>query len=154
MNKLIIIFCVDSLWGVILKCTSLSSTKSIFHPSSLFYLTYFFFMNENVSATIHVEPFFSPASPTSTRLEGFFRHHHSSFVFYSSCLHTLSSPRGIRASFVRSLACFFVGIQFHFTWEQKYLSTKICYGNSLWFFFPMITKGKQWNPSGKVSNRN
>lgn len=69
----------------------------------------------NGSTILHVEPFCSfsffqfPQLPHPHELEGFFRHHHSSFAFYSlSCLHTFASPQVIhlrRDAFLYFILC-------------------------------------------------
>lgn len=56
---------------------------SIFHPS-------FFLPDLLFSSWMKIYPIYmlNLFFTSSSRLEGFFRHHHSSFVSYSSCLHT------------------------------------------------------------------
>lgn len=89
-----------------------------------------YMLNVNLFSPQHRQP--------QPDLKDFFRHHHSSFVFYSSCLHTLSSPRGIRASFVRFLACFFCGNSI-----PLHLGTKVSpFENLLWKFFVVFLSDK------------
>lgn len=83
--------------------------ESIFHPSPLRRFTWctFSFHEWKKKRISLVEPF---SFSISAKLEGFFRHHHSSFVLLFIHIHA-----HCRKGFI--FLVFFTKIQFHFTWK-------------------------------------